>query len=189
MKTCTLVFQEATAEEFVNFWSALYDYKNEKKYEENIGKRLTAEGIRDLFYWKNGGPLSSLKSRSVENNFIDNLSELERIPQTTTGHDFLSKFHSGGAIWRIFWLHCWQPNRFPIYDQHVHRAMIFIVSGTLEEISKDDRRKIQFYFEKYIPFFDGYSNLNSRTVDRALWAFGKFLKTNKSLLKEYREND
>ena len=54
-------FESKTVEEFLEFWSAFYLDKNEKKYVNNIGKPLTSEKIMELYYWKNGGKLSIRK--------------------------------------------------------------------------------------------------------------------------------
>jgi hypothetical protein len=69
--------------------------------------------------------------------------------------------------------------RFPIYDQHVHRAMAFIQTGALEEIPTDDAQKIASYIHRYLPFHATFAGIGiqsvNRAVDKALWAFGKFL--------------
>ena len=111
---------------FVQYWSAEYDYATDSDlYTPHIGKQLTPETVRELFLWKNGSKLSVAKQQSVEQNYVGRLQELFDLSMDTPPAEFLKTF-GGGAIWRIFWLHCWQPSRYPIYDQHVHRAMTFI---------------------------------------------------------------
>jgi len=169
--------QSAPAQ-FLQFWSDVYGYAKENLYEENIDKKLTEQSIFALFEWKNGTPLSNRKKESVRRNFVDRRGELEQLQPDMEPEKFLAHFAHGGAIWRIFWLHCWQPLRFPIYDQHVHRAMTFILTGVQEEIPALDSRKIDSYVRRYLPFhatFDGVCR-RPRSVDKALWAFGKFLK-------------
>ena len=167
----------ASPGEFVDFWSALYHDPRESLYVNNIGKPPTAEAVTKLFVWKNGGKLSRLKQRSVERNFIDRIGELQGFPKDTSAETFLARFATGGAIWRIFWLHCWQPDRFPIYDQHVHRAMMLIEDREPDELAaKDDKRKIRLYLDRYLPFHRRFAGSDQRSVDRALWAFGKFIK-------------
>jgi hypothetical protein len=161
----------------IQFWSAMYSDPNEEYYTKNISKPFTPAKIRKLFYWKNGGELSQKKLRSIENNFITRLNELTALPENTSAEDFLEKFQNGGAIWRIFWLHCWQPMKFPIYDMHVHRAMTYIENGTKEELgSFNDNIKIQFYLERYLPFTNKFDDCSMRNIDRALYTFGKFIK-------------
>ena len=66
--------------------------------------------------------------------------------------------------------------RFPIYDQHVHRAMAFLQTGEREEIPDYDPQKVESYWRRYLPFHATFEGIESRSVDKALWAFGKFLK-------------
>jgi hypothetical protein len=169
---------KADGKAFVEFWSGRYSGYDDDFYEANLGQELTETRILDWFEWKNGRPLSAQKRNSVLKNFVARTGELESIPANETPTQILNRFSDGGAIWRIFWLHCWQPTRFPIYDQHVHRAMRFIESGVLDEIPTNDREKILAYTEQYLPFhalFDGFPH---RVVDKALWAFGKFIGEN-----------
>lgn len=166
---------QATPTRFVEFWSPRYEYARQDLYDDNIGHELTEQRIFDLFQWKNGTPLSSRKQASVRRNFVERRGELEQLQHYQKATDFLAHFADGGAIWRIFWLHCWQPVRFPIYDQHVHRAMAFIQTGTPEKIPAHDPRKIDSYIRRYLPFHATFDGIDSRSVDKALWAFGKFL--------------
>lgn len=128
-----------TTAKFIAFWAdqaSSHDIEQDKElYTPYIDKPLTPESLRALFQWKNQMPLSEKKSRSVEINYIVRLKELEQLPRTTDPKFFLKKFKDGGAIWRIFLLHCWCPSRCPIYDQHVHRAMAFIRGRPREEIT------------------------------------------------------
>ena len=145
--------------------------------EVNVSKELTDSRINDWFRWKNGTPLSEAKQESVNRNFLLRRGELIGL-EDRSAEILLSKFSEGGAIWRIFWLHCWQPTRFPIYDQHVHRAMRFIQTGEPEEIPSGDNRKIRAYLEEYLPFHASFAGLPQRAVDKALWAFGMFINEN-----------
>lgn len=179
MMLTTYTANRATKADFVAFWECQYDYPQEHLYTENIGQPLTADRVHHLFEWKNGYRLSALKHRSVEKNYIAHIKELQALPHHTDAAGFLTHFALGGAIWRIFWLHCWQPNRFPIYDQHVHRAMRFIETQQIEEIPTTDDRKVQEYLHRYLPFHQEFQNLNQRSVDKSLWSFGKFIKENR----------
>lgn len=166
---------QATSAQFVEFWSRRYVYSNEALYDDNIGRELTERRVLDLYEWKNGTPLSARKLASVRRNFIDRLDEIPQLGAGTNAEDFLKRFAEGGAIWRIFWLHCWQPMRFPIYDQHVHRAMTMILGGVPQEIPEYDPRKIDSYIRKYCAFHATFAGIDGRSLDKALWSFGKFL--------------
>lgn len=174
--------EPASAADFINFWASQETAegrdKDDKLYKPYIGKPLTAEGLRALYRWKNQGPLSAGKSLSVEINYIAYLETLRRLPLTTEPSAFLDKFKNGGATWRIFLLHCWSQSKYPIYDQHVHRAMKFIQGRPRaeEEIDRNDSKKIHAYLNEDIPFFESFGVHGPRMVDRALWALGRFVK-------------
>jgi len=161
--------------EFIRFWSKQYEFKNEHLYDENIGKELNEDRIWALFQWKNGGPLSEKKKASVKDNFINKKIE---IPHDLDNFDLLSFLNKpGGAIWRIFWLHCNRPNIYPIYDQHVHRAMAKLKRWKrLLEIPSQNRVKVEMYIKYYLPFWSEFLEFSSKKVDEALWSYGKFLK-------------
>lgn len=173
-----LIYQplQASKQEFVSFWGQQYSYDKESLYTDNIGHELTGPCILELYRWKNGMRLSERKRESIRRNFIERSKELEELKPDISPKEFLTKFCNGGAIWRIFWLHYWQPSQFPIYDQHVHRAMAFIEKGTPEEIPDSDQLKIESYINRYLPFHAQFNDMDGRNVDKAIWAFGKFIK-------------
>ncbi len=160
--------------EFLRFWSAVYRYNDEQAYDDNIGKELTSDRIQALFHWKNGMSLSGDKLSSIEKNFIQRREELKKFRKGFSAAAFLDHFDKGGPTWRIFWLHCFSPGRFPIFDQHVNRAMTYLQTGKAEEIS--GAKRVKQYVAKYLPFYVGFADHDRRRVDKALWAFGKFLK-------------
>lgn len=170
------VMASGTPAAFVKQWSQRYFYPSDELYTSNIGRPLTPDRINSLFVWKNGGPLSSAKRTSVSEHYIRRLPELKRVRASMTAAEFLDTF-GGGAIWRIFWLHCWQPGRYPIYDQHVHRSMEYILARRFEEIPKREDAIIASYIERYLPFWVKVPSSPDRAVDKALWTFGKFLKS------------
>ena len=170
---------EANPIQFVEFWLQRYEYANEHLYDSNIGHELTEQRIFELFVWKNGTPLSERKRNSVAQNFVARRGELEQFQNNIDPRCFANHFSQGGAIWRIFWLHCHRPDEFPIYDQHVHRAMAFLQTGEIEEIPQQyDPRKIDAYIERYLPFHEQFADIDGRSVDKALWSFGKFINEN-----------
>jgi len=171
-----LIYQplHATHQQFVDFWNLRYEYAEENLYTNNVGHELNEQRILELYRWKNGMRLSRSKLESVRRNFIQRINELAQLEPNEGARNFLDCFNNGGAIWRIFWLHCWQPRQFPIYDQHVHRAMAFIANGVREEIPQNDPGKIEAYIARYLPFHAQFADIDGRAVDKALWAFGKF---------------
>ena len=166
---------QVTPSEFVDFWEQGYCDPNESLYTNNVNAPRTPEVVEALFRWKVGRLFNKNRAR-IHGNFISRLNEVASLPLETTPVDFLSRFSNGGAIWRIFWLHCWNQ-RFPIYDQNVHRAMTFIEDGSEEELDGySDNKKIESYLKRYLPFVRQFDGIDGRRVDRALFAFGKFLK-------------
>jgi hypothetical protein len=164
------------AKEFVERWEPLYNDPLEDLYSDHVGRPLTPESVRLLFEWKNGGKLSRFKQASVEVNYVGRLDELRTLPHDTPATEFLKRFDNGGAIWRIYFLHIWAPHRYPIYDQHVHRAMALIETGRSTEIPRGDGAKIAAYLDRFVPFYSTFHGLEPRRVDKALWACGKYMK-------------
>jgi len=161
--------------EFVAFWSRQYTYDNEHLYDENIGKELTEDRIWKLFLWKNGKPLSEKKRISVKQNFIDEKIVFPPDLDNIFLEIYLNR--PGGAIWRIFWLHCNYPKKYPIYDQHVHRTMASMKKWKELEIPYYNKSKVDCYISYYLPFWREFSDLPPKKVDEALWIYGKFLKS------------
>jgi hypothetical protein len=147
--------------DFVRFWERLYSTYDEDFYQENIGKSLTKERIERWFEWKNGGPLSAKKAKSI----LRYHSPKERIDHTASAEalqEFLNR--PGGAIYRIFWLHLQHPCYFPIYDQHVHRAMAFMLKWIDLEIPENERARSAPTLPTIVGFL-----LASRTVTIGRW--------------------
>jgi hypothetical protein len=179
----------ASHQEFIEFWAMRYYDANEHLYTQNIRGPHTDNSLRDLFYWKEGPQYFEGKWQGMYDNFVSKRAQAAGLPPDISAKDFLNLFPVGGRIYRIFWLHCWYPNRFPIYDQHVHRAMTFIQEGRAEELEKySDAKAIDSYVSRYIPFHEPYAMCNlpfdpnkdgipSRNADRALFTFGKSLRT------------
>jgi hypothetical protein len=67
---------------FVKFWSSQYNWIVKPAiYNDNIGLELTEGRIWELFLWKNGGPLSKLKEKTVRQNFVERRAELKGLPK------------------------------------------------------------------------------------------------------------
>jgi hypothetical protein len=169
---------------FVEFWAERYRWPNDDLYAQNIAPPYTAEKLGQLFKWKIGDKLFASKLPLLKECFINRRAEAEKLVMQLASYKprevarrFLGQFKDGGAIYRIFWLHCWDT-RFPIYDQHVHRAMTFIKNnGQTEELGKySHEEKVQLYLDRYLSFFDEFRGLDGRKVDQALWRFGKSLQ-------------
>lgn len=158
--------------DFLSHWEKSYSYKNEWKYDSNIGKSLTKQSRLELFEWKNGSSIAQKKIDSILNNY----------PLTFNGDlkkRYLNTNGAGGAIWNIFYMHCIDHLKFPIYDQHTYRAMRYIQTGRIEEISKKNSSIYKTYQNDYIPFVKSLNETDQRKIDKALFSFGQFLKKSK----------
>ncbi len=169
-----LLLAEEDSEQFLAFWDRLYGDFDEEFYTANIGKPLTPELIKKWFVWKNGTPLSPKKAKSILQYSLPE-EEIAADADNATVVEYLNR--PGGAIWRIFFLHLQHPTKFPIYDQHVHRAMAVMRGLPNHEIPLHNPTKVRTYLGEYIPFFARFDGHPHRQVDRALWACGRFLKS------------
>jgi len=168
-----LSFQISTSDSssFLTHWASKYNYPHEQKYTNNIGKPLTTKSLQELFEWKNGtgSVIAPGKAQSIAANY----------PLTFEGdkrNRYLNHRQPGGAIWNIFFLHCLEPEAWPIFDQHTFRAMRYLETGHIEEIGSTNKQKYIAYENEYIPFLAKLKTADQRTVDKALFTFGQFLK-------------
>ena len=194
MNLITLVPKPATADEFVDFWSPLYFYKpdDDDVYDNNMKRPLTPDKAMRLFEWKNGKKLSRAKEASVRRHFIESSQPLPTGDDHTALIGYLAQ-DTGGVIFRIFWLHCNHPETFPIFDRYAYRAMRHILSRDkpAELANQTYKKQAELYVHHYRPFFNDFchdsaaqenaprspvSDTQYRDLDRALWAFGKFLE-------------
>lgn len=159
-----------TKQDFLSFWSGLYKNEDEWKYLDNIGRALNSERIRLLYEWKNGGKIAAKKLQSVRKNYPYR-------PPPNLEERYLNPKQPGGPIWNIFYLHLNDRTRWPIFDQHAYRTMIFLEERKLDEL--DGKRKedvLKIYKERYIPFFRSFDGGNPKIRDQAFFCCGRFLK-------------
>lgn len=165
-------------EDFVNHWSSCYSdaARDRDYYDPHIGKNLQTdwEALLKLYEWKNGSTLSHKKKESVCKNYFKDWVEDADLEAR-----YLSDSSKGGEIWNIFYLHCRRPDYYPIYDQHTDRAMRYIQTGSICAAFIRGRRNIfRAYQSEYRPFVGHLrqQRFELRKIDRALFAFGQFLK-------------
>ncbi|WP_293887845.1 MULTISPECIES: hypothetical protein [unclassified Sphingobacterium] len=169
---------------FIDFWSSMYFYKLEDVYNSRINKEIfEEEDLLNFYIWKNGSVLSKPKQKSFETKIIANLTHINsaKLNKHYKFSDHIEKYKDISAVWSIFLLHLIQPNKFPIYDQHIHRAFVFITG--IDDYRKIDgkasnKSKFEFYSEKYLPFIEeNLKDFDLKKIDEAFFAFGQFLKT------------
>lgn len=179
--------QTTSLNEFIDFWKQLYVDTNDKLlYSPTIAKHeFDGTDIQKLYEWKNQSILSSKKQKSLDEkikgklNLINQLKTQENIDLDVFNEDF-SNLKT--AVWRIFLLHIIKPEKFPIYDQHIHRAYNFIHGLPYQDIDDKikDKLKLDFYFKKYLPFInDECKGISLKKIDEAMYCFGQFLKQKK----------
>lgn len=147
MRYYILKKQEAATADFVEFWAEWYNDKYERTYRQCIGQPLTPESVRVLLAWK----AMSITRKAIvagEHPFVEALiGDLNhfRSIQLNTPEDadkFLTTELKGkGMIWKIFTLHILNPDKYPIFDQHVYRAMVYLKTGVIKEIPKSNEEK------------------------------------------------
>lgn len=176
--------QDSNLFDFINSWSKLYSFSNEAIYSKSIVKEtLTKTDIQNLYKWKNGMKLSVLKQKSLDTKIKAKLSVINTFKSNDEIDidSFKKEFKNLQAtVWKIFLLHIIKPNKFPIYDQHIHRTFLFIHNEDWSNISNtsiSNKAKEQFYFERYLPFIEAQNIKDLKKLDEAFFAFGQFLNT------------
>ncbi|MHA1360239.1 MAG: hypothetical protein ACTSRC_19125 [Candidatus Helarchaeota archaeon] len=188
MKFIKLSVNPCSLKEFISSWAQLY---NERKYSENIyEEKLIREGIlqenniRALLEWKNGRPLSG-KKKPIESKAIQNLEKFNqfRALATVTKDDFnqfwslLSKVVKTKTkiVIKVFLLHIARPIDYPMVDQHVLRAYYFLTHGEVTE--PEETLETYLLYKEFFFNIARDSGKGFRDVDKALMAFGQFLKS------------
>lgn len=183
MRYCILKKQNTTAADFVEFWARTYTDKNEPIYSECIRNPLTKESVRNLFTWK-AMAINRTTIKEGDNKFVeavvDNLGRFQNMPLSMLedADKFLTtELKDRGMIWKIFVLHILHPDKYPIFDQHVYRAMVYLKTGEIKEIPESNEEKQLKYINEYLSFYNEHGYYEDRKLDKALFSFGQFLKT------------
>jgi len=176
--------QGTNLKSFIKFWAKLYDYDN-NTYKEYIHKKINSENLNRLFQWKNGkdGKFSDSQIIFLKKIRIGELNKLRN--NSFENIEKKLEYITTGIIWKIFLMHILNPNEIPIFDRHVYRAYSFIKFGKITELPTYNKTKYKEFKEGYRKFFTELkqeTNLHHKTIDDALWAYGKFLKSYSVLL-------
>lgn len=194
MNYATLDLKTSSAMEFVACWSKLYNYQEkrnlEAKYDNNIRQYpISEDNIRELFEWKNGiENISSSKSNFVQ-EIVKQLPKIKELNEIWDEAEFIRFFDpaKGAAIWNIYLMHIVNPDQNPIFDQHVYRAYRYLQSKEIKEIGYSNRNKFALYRTEYRPFLSKLqkeTNCDPREIDKAMWAFGRFLKNYSKIIEK-----
>lgn len=181
-------FKNGSLKDFISFWSGIYSSPFEDLYADRIHKaQFDSDDVVRLYIWKNGSALSGRKHESV-NKIVAKLDVINQLKQNYDEEAFQSHFNNMTAIWKIYLQHIIDPNHFPIFDQHVHRAYQYLINGVIKEIedvlepipnTHIERVKEALYANQYAPFARrlAQEDIAPKKVDEALFSFGKFLKS------------
>lgn len=173
--------EQTTLPQFINFWSGFYNYPSEALYANVEKAQFSETDIRELYEWKNGMPLSGLKQISLNDKVLSKVEIINQLKRSTVFdlQAFLMEFGDLSFVWKIFLLHIIKPQKYPIYDQNIHRSFNFIHNREHRGINHaiSEKNKQQFYLEDYLPFIDNLKGIPVRKIDRAFFTFGQFLST------------
>lgn len=194
-------WKHVSTREFVNFWESLYpaSFQSEKEYRlaeecysKNVKdvKEITEDNLRALFKWKHGQDWeqASWKKKLGFQKAIDNLERLNEFKHFQRVTDaqvesflrFLSRI-TRGRIYKPFFFHICRPLEFALYDQHVFRAWQFLIHLGIQEVPDDFEVYKQYnrFFAEHVQKIDTDEQWEARrSLDKALMAFGQFLKRN-----------
>ena len=123
--------------------------------------------------------LSQAKEKSLNTKIISKIDIVNNL-RAASNFDleyFLKEFKQVSVVWKVFLLHILKPNRFPIYDQHIHRAYRFINNQSSKGIkaSMNESVKLKFYFEEYYPFVRQSKITDLKKMDEAFLLLASLL--------------
>jgi len=186
MKFIKLSVNPCSLEDFISYWTCCYNegkYPN-TVYEENLNNKgvLQEKNIIPLLEWKNGKSLSEDKKR-IASTTIKNLKKFNQFRGLTAVTDddfnqfwsFISTIVKSGLVWRVFLLHIARPIDYPIVDQHVLRAYYFLTHGNVTK--PEETLETYLLYKEFFFKLVKESGKEFRDVDKALMAFGQFLKS------------
>lgn len=175
-------------------WAQYYSDTQEQLYEDHIGStQFEYEQIEMLFQWKNQSILSGKKKKSLNDNILSEIEIINELKKQFDDQKFVQHFGTVSAVWQIFLKHVIAPNTYPIYDQNVHRAYLYLKGEKWQEIDETiaDPKKLAFYHNEYLPFVRKYCKQSAtevKTFDKGMFALGQALKRIEKLHKAYESH-
>lgn len=172
-------------QDFIKFWEQFYPDTTRDKtlYYPAFGEGLLTKSLLlGYFEWKNQMTLSGKKKESFESKIaikLDRIIEL-RAKKESDFSLIQNEFNEVSTIWLIALAHLINPEQFPIFDIHVFRAYQYIQNETIDtQEYNNESKRLVLYQDKYLPFIEQLKQSNytidNKTLDEALWAYGKFL--------------
>jgi len=171
---------------FIEFWQQLYIDNNltdQKLYYPYI-KDLKGGFLDNLWLWKGGARFYRINRAAIERmkQYIEEIREFRKNdPGIDVLYEFSGKFFRSGVVYRVFFMHICCPSEYPIFDQHVFRAFIFLTTG---KIIKTPRNMEEYKeYRKFVFKLHKKYQIGLRDIDKALMSFGQFLNNPKKYLK------
>ncbi|MDY0340541.1 MAG: hypothetical protein RBS17_04950 [Coriobacteriia bacterium] len=191
MRFPAVVEREVDPAAFITFWAQRYGYSaGEADYDSHV--RHDDSGYQEadliaLMRWKAGAWHAARAEHFARQIPLDALNEFHAQPELSDSdlQGFYSRFAKPltktqySIIWPIFVCHIARPDDVPIYDVNVWLAWLYIAGELREQHFAQTPRKFETYVE-YRRFFIelvGISGATPRDTDKALMAFGQFLRT------------
>lgn len=187
-----IAIDKANIWDTIQQWAQYYSDTQEKLYTDNISHNPFECGhIEMLFQWKNQSILSGKKRKSLNDNMLSKIAVINELKKQFDDQKFDQHFGKVSAVWQIFLKHIIAPETYPIYDQNVHRAYLYLKGEKWQGIDETllDQNKIAFYRNQYRPFVLGYCREKPveqiKTFDQGMFALGQALKRIEKLTETY----
>lgn len=173
---------------FINFWKQFYDnrkHPDEKFYYPYINDLSKEDFLDKLWLWKMSFHLFSKNNQrklalmKEDKETIRNFRKSN--PSFNDLYNFSRKIFQTGVVYPVFLIHICKPNKYPIFDQNVFRAFIFITKKKIVDLPKNIRDYLNY--RKFVFEIHKKHKISFRDIDKALMAFGQFLDNPQKFLK------
>lgn len=173
---------------FIKFWLQFYDdrkYKEKKFYYPYIEDLSKNDSLGKLWRWKMQEkfftPHNQRALEQMKANIEIILDFRKSNPSFQELYNFSRRIFKSGVVYPVFLIHVCKPEDYPIFDQHVFRAFIFLITGKITDKPKEIKDYLNY--RKFVFKIHKQHNINLRDIDKALMAFGQFLDKPQKFLK------
>ena len=176
--------------EFIKFWSQFYaDSKHPDKrlYYPYIND-LSKDGFLDkLWLWKMGVHFYNKTNKKALKLMRKNIEVIRNSrksnPSFNNLYEFSRKIFKSGIIYPVFLIHICKPQKYPIFDQNVFRSFIFLTTKEKEIVDTPKDIRDYLNYRKFVFQIHAKYKIKLRDINKALMAFGQFLKDRPQFLK------
>jgi hypothetical protein len=174
--------QPATFEVFVEHWAKHFNaYKPTEWLAEGLmfGKGLLSPSdIKSLFSGKEETESFSLFTLKSVSDVVKGYEVVRKLQKQFDEELFQREFGHLSVVGQIVLLQTIQPGKFPLFDAHIFRGYMYMKLQQIQEL--EDLSKTE-QFNAYLEYKTfAFAKLNDkmalRKIDKAFWAFGKFLE-------------